>query len=143
MHRMNDTRSTPTHDSAPLRYPETRTVDAVDGYHGASVPDPYRWLETPDGPEVGSWVEAQNAVTRAYLDADPRRREVEARLTALWDYPKEGLPLQRGGRFFSFRNSGLQDQSVLYLQDRLDGEARQERHTQKDGREDSIVEFLT
>ena len=69
-------------DPARLTYPEARTVDAVDDYHGTRVEDPYRWLEPSEHPEVQAWVEAQNAVTREYLDG-PHRRIIEDRLTAL------------------------------------------------------------
>ena len=119
------TNSPPSPEDPPrLTYPEARTVDAVDDHHGTLVEDPYRWLEASENPEVQTWVKAQNAVTREYLDG-PHRRIIEDRLTALWDYPKEGLPFKRGGKFFSFRNSGLQNQSVLTLRSTLEDEPRE------------------
>ena len=47
------------------------------------VADPYRWLEDVDDPEVVAWVEAQNAVTRAYFNALPSRAAIVQRLTEL------------------------------------------------------------
>ncbi|MGJ3233017.1 MAG: prolyl oligopeptidase family serine peptidase [Oceanicaulis sp.] len=112
-------------------YPETRTVDQTDVYQSAargevSVADPYRWLETDVrvSGEVADWVAAQNAVTDAYLDQLPGRAIIAERLAELWNYERYGLPSERAGRYFFTRNDGLQDQSVLYVQDGMDGAAR-------------------
>ena len=108
----------------PLAYPPTRTVDQVDDYHGVTVADPYRWLEDADSEETRAWVEAQNAVTSAYLSTIESRGEIEAELTRLWNYEKFTLPFREGDRYFYSRNDGLQNQNVLYVQDGLDGEPR-------------------
>jgi len=101
-----------------FEYPPTRRVDQVDDYHGTAVADPYRWLEqSADVPEVRAWIEAQNAVTFSHLETMPEREAFRARLTELWDYPKLGTPFKRGGRYFQFRNSGLQNQNVLHVMD--------------------------
>jgi prolyl oligopeptidase len=103
-------------------YPMAHRGDVVDELHGELVDDPYRWLEDTDAPETVAWIEAENAVTEAYLAAVASREEIRARLTALWDYPKLGVPFERAGRYFQFRNSGLQDQAVLYVMTSLDDE---------------------
>ena len=103
--------------SQPVPYPATRQVDQVDVYHGTTVPDPYRWLEDTEAPETKAWVEAQNRITFAYLEQIPQREAIRTRLTKLWDYPKYGAPWREGKRLFFFENSGLQNQSVLYVQD--------------------------
>ena len=41
-------------------YPETRTADQVDDYHGTHVADPYRWLEDDHSTETEAWVKEQN-----------------------------------------------------------------------------------
>src|SRR3989454_4259148 len=99
-----------------LQYPTARKSDVVDDYHGTRVPDPYRWLEDPDSPESRAWIEAQNRLTEAYLAAIPARTTIRDRLTKLWNYPKYGTPFRKGGRYFFFKNDGLQNQSVLYKQ---------------------------
>lgn len=100
-----------------LEIPETRRdTTVVDDYHGTLVPDPYRWLEDAGSDETAAWIEAQNAVTEAFLGAIPARETLRERLTELWDYPKYGLPFREGGRTFFFKNDGLQNQSVLYQQ---------------------------
>jgi prolyl oligopeptidase len=105
-------------------YPTTRTTDQVDDYHGTPVPDPYRWLEDVDSPETKAWVEAQNALTFSFLEQIPERQQIRQRLTELWDYPKAQAPLKRGGRYFQLRNSGLQNQDVLYVMESLSSEPR-------------------
>jgi len=107
-------------------YPQTKTVNVVERQFGVDVADPYRWLENDvrTDREVRAWVDAQNAVTNAYLATIPGRDVFRARLKALLDYERFGLPRQEGGRYFYTRNSGLQNQSVLYVRDRIDGEGR-------------------
>ncbi|PWE18879.1 S9 family peptidase [Marinicauda salina] len=112
-------------------YPETRRGDVVDVYQSAAhgeveVADPYRWLEQDvrEAPEVAEWVEAQSAVTQDYLDQLPGRDAIAERLGELWNYERYGLPERRGDRYFYTRNDGLQDQSVLMVQDGLDGAPR-------------------
>src|SRR5437667_382672 len=92
-----------------MAYPPTRKGDVVDDYHGTKVADPYRWLEDVDSPETRGWVEAENRVTFAYLERIPERERIRRRLTELWDYPKYGAPFKKGGRYFFFKNSGLQN----------------------------------
>ena len=99
-----------------LQYPSARKGDVVDDYHGTKVADPYRWLEDPDSPESRSWIEAENRLTNAYLADIPTRVAIRDRLTKLWNYPKFGSPFRKAGRYFFFKNDGLQNQSVLYKQ---------------------------
>ena len=107
------------------RPPPTRAVDQVDTLHGVEVADPYRWLENTESPETAAWIAAQNEVTFAYLESLPLREELKQRLTALYDYERYSIPYHRGGRYFYTRNTGLQNQAILYLQDSLAADGRE------------------
>lgn len=112
--------------AAPLAYPLTRTADLAETYFGESIADPYRWLENDvrTDPEVADWVERQNQVTRAYLDNLPQRQWFEERLKGLLNYERYGLPVKAGGRYFYTHNTGLQNQSPLYVRNGLRGKPR-------------------
>jgi prolyl oligopeptidase len=97
-----------------LAYPRAAKGGTVEEYHGTKVADPYRWLEDPDSAETRAWVEAENKVTFAFLEAIPERAKIKERLTKLWDYEKYGVPHREGGRYFFSKNDGLQNQGVLY-----------------------------
>jgi len=109
---------------APIDYPETRKDDVVDMYFGVEVPDPFRWLEDDNSDETAAWVQAQNKVTFGYLESIPFREKIRSRLTEIWDYPRYGTMFRAGKNYFFFKNDGMQNQSVLYIQEGLDGEAR-------------------
>jgi prolyl oligopeptidase len=108
-------------DNPKLTYPETKRGDVVDDYFGTKVPDPYRWLEDDNAPEVAAWVEAENKVTFGYLDKISYRPQLKDRLTKLLNYPKFTAPTRRGENFIFSKNDGLQNQNVFYIQKGLDG----------------------
>lgn len=107
-----------------LVYPETAKVDTVDVYFGTKVADPYRWLENDTTAATAAWVEAQNKVTNEYLNRIPFRDKLLQRLTNVANYEKIGAPFKKHGKYYFYKNDGLQNQSVLYVQDSPDGEAR-------------------
>ena len=109
---------TPAKESNPeSRYPKARQGSQIDDYHGTKVVDPYRWLEDPDSPESRAWIEAENKITFQFLDAIPQRPAIRARLKKLWDYERYGVPFKEHARYFFTKNSGLQNQSVVYVTD--------------------------
>ena len=103
-------------------YPEARRGEQVDEYFGTAVADPYRWMEELDAPETTAWIAAENAVTQEYMRGLPKQAELRARMEALSDYERFSLPQRFGSRFFYSRNSGLQNQPVLYWTEGLEGE---------------------
>lgn len=113
-------------DESTLNYPKTRRVDHVDTYHGQTVADPYRWLEEDvrESKEVADWVAAQNKVTNAFLKNIPQREMIEKKLTKLWNYERYSSPFKVADQYYYFKNDGLQNQSVLYTVETLDGEGK-------------------
>lgn len=126
---------TPADDAAPIagaarapafHYPETAATGPIEEHFGVKVADPYRWLENDvrQDAKVKAWVDAQNAVTEAYLDTLPGRDVLKARMAELMNFERFGVPRKAGSRYFYLRNDGLQNQSVLYVQDGLAGARR-------------------
>ncbi len=109
-------------ESRQFDYPVARKAAVVDDFHGVKIADPYRWLEDAHSDETKTWSDAQNAITRKFLDI-PKREEIKKRLTELWNYPKYTVPEKAGGRYFYTKNDGLQNQNVIYMQRSLDDEA--------------------
>ena len=101
---------------AKTDYPMARRADTVEDYHGVKVPAPYEWMEDINDPGVAKWVEAENKLTFAYLDKIPERPWMQQRLKQLWDYEKVGVPYRVNGKLFFTKNTGLQNQSVIYMQ---------------------------
>lgn len=104
-----------------VKYPNTRTEAQVDNYHGTAVADPYRWLEIDTAAEVEAWVKQQNEVTFSYLDKIPYREAVKNRITELINYPRYSAPFKVGDYYLFYKNDGLQNQPVIYIQKGLDG----------------------
>lgn len=105
-------------------YPHTRNVEQADNYHGTIVADPYRWLEDVDSPETLEWIRQQNELTFSILEKIPARQNIRKRLTEMWDYAKAWAPYKKGDWYFQQRNSGLQNQNVLYVMRALGDEPR-------------------
>lgn len=105
-----------------LAYPAVRRGDLVEDLHGVQVADPYRWLEDPDSPETRAFVDAQNAVTQRVFDQILSVEATKQRMTEWFNYEKFSAPRKYGGKYFYYKNDGLQNQSVLYMQDCLNAD---------------------
>jgi prolyl oligopeptidase len=105
-----------------MSFPETRTVQQVDDFHGVAVEDPYRWLEDQTSAEVSAWARAQADAAEEYLRGLPGRAELTARLGQLLALPNSTPPSLRGGRWFRVTNDGSQQQAVLRVADEPMGE---------------------
>ncbi|MGL4942882.1 MAG: prolyl oligopeptidase family serine peptidase [Thermoguttaceae bacterium] len=97
-------------------YPNAKKVTQTDDYFGITVADPYRWMEEKS-PELDQWIADENAITQSYLRTIPFREKLRKELTDTINYPKHSLPWSKNGRLFYFKNTGLQNQSVLYTID--------------------------
>ncbi len=104
-----------------MNYPISRIDPVVDTLWDTQVSDPYRWLEDDRAEETTDWVEAQNELTRSHLDSIPLRPVLRERFASLYNYEKIGAPRKMGGRYFISKNDGLQNQSVWYVRETLDG----------------------
>jgi prolyl oligopeptidase len=104
-----------------IKYPFTKQGDVFDNYFGTKVPDPYRWLEDDKSEETAAWVKEENKVTFGYLQTIPYRDSIKSRLEKMWNFEKYSAPFREGEFIYFYKNSGLQNQSVLYRQ-KADGE---------------------
>jgi len=98
-----------------VSYPTTEKQQVSDDYFGTKIADPYRWLEDDRSKQTEAWVKEQNIVTEDYLKQIQSRERFKKRLTELWNFNKQSAPFKKGENFFCYRNTGLQNQSVLYM----------------------------
>ena len=110
--------------AAKIAYPATAKNPVTDDYFGTKVVDQFRWLEDDNSADTKAWVEAQNKVTFAYLESIPERSAIKDRLTQLWNYEKFSAPGKENGKYFYSYNTGLQNQSVLFVTDSLTDQGR-------------------
>ncbi|NNC83627.1 MAG: S9 family peptidase [Flavobacteriales bacterium] len=106
-----------------ITYPPTEKKESTQEYFGVEVKDPYHWLENDTSKATEAWVKAQNEVSFGYLNSIPAREGFRNRLEELWNFPKQSAPIRVGEYYFTYRNDGLQNQSVIYRQNGLEGEA--------------------
>ena len=99
-----------------INYPDSRESDHVDIYHGVEVADPYRWLEDDMSDETADWVKTQNKSTFRYLNKIRFRRKLEKRIKSLNNYEKVGAPFKEGEFEYFYKNTGLQNHSIVYRQ---------------------------
>ncbi len=109
-----------------IDYPETPRQELVEVHFGERISDPYRWLENDvrEDLRVRDWVTAQNRVTHQFLSGLPARQAFRDRMTQLYDYERFTVPDRAGSHYFYTRNDGLQNQSVLYVRQGLEGAPR-------------------
>lgn len=105
--------------SPPMTYPAATRNTTTDNYHGTTVADPYRWLEDENSADTRAWIDAQNALTRQYIDNIPLRPQLKKRLTELWNFPTYSTPSKQGDYYYFLKNDGLQNHAILYRQQQL------------------------
>lgn len=112
----------PKNTCLSLLYPQSSKTEVFYNYFGTKVPEPYFWLEDFKSKKVEEWIVNQNNLSNDYLQNIPYRSKIKERLVELWDYKKAREPFKKGGKYFIFKNNGLQEQSVLYYKKSIDGE---------------------
>ena len=95
----------------------TKKVNTSDLYFSKEIQDPYRWLEDDLDKETKSWIEDQNLFTDKYFEKSDSKEQIKRGLKQIWDYEKFSSPFKEGNYIYFFKNSGLQNQSVLYRKD--------------------------
>lgn len=103
-----------------VSYPVTKQGDVTDNYFGTTVHDPYRWLEDDRSGETAAWVKAENKVTFDYLDKIPFRNAIGERFASVFNFEKYSAPSKEGDYIYYSKNSGLQNQYVMY-RERING----------------------
>jgi len=107
------------------KYPAPRRDEAAeDDYHGTKIKDPYKWMEDPDSEETKNFVDEQNKISAPFINSCDERETIKKELTDLWNYEKYGCPHKEGNKYYFSKNSGLQNQSVIYVQDSLEAEPK-------------------
>jgi prolyl oligopeptidase len=107
-----------------ISYPTTfKDSTIVDEYFEEKIRDPFRWLEDDHSEDTKKWVKDQNKTTQDYIAHIPYRDAIAKRLETLWNYEKFSTPFKKGDKYYYFRNSGLQNQSVLYGTNALEKDA--------------------
>ncbi|XP_032583478.1 prolyl endopeptidase isoform X1 [Drosophila sechellia] len=102
-------------------YPEARRDGRFEEMiHGYKIKDVYRWLEDPDSVDTQQFVNAQNIISQSFLERSAERENINSKLTKLWNFPKYGCPMRHGNYYYFFKNTGLQNQSVLMQQKSLE-----------------------
>lgn len=91
-------------------------------FHGHSSANPYVWLEgDDDSAEKSAWLDAQERLFDDFMAPRAKQRQDTLdQLTAWQNHAKYGVPFQRGPLHFFWKNTGLQNQSVLYAVRRVD-----------------------
>lgn len=110
-----NTEKTESKKSMKINYPKTKKGEVSDNYFGTTVYDPYRWLENDTSAETKEWVNEENKITFDYLSKIPFRDKIKARLTKIVNYPKMSSPFKNKDSYFYYKNSGLQNQNILYI----------------------------
>ncbi len=99
----------------PISYPMAAKEEVNDKYFHLTVADPYRWMEQTESNRTKEWITAENALTQSYFKNIRQTEKLKGRLTQLWNFNKMSAPYKKGNAFFSFKNNGLQNQSVMYI----------------------------
>jgi len=113
-----------TAHTGSLVYPLATRGDHVDVYHGVKVADPYRWMEQIDSPETRAWILAEGKLSDDYLARIAGRDDIARRLKKLLDFERWSPPSRHGNKWFYWHNTGLQNQSVLFVGESPDQPAR-------------------
>ncbi|MEI6057901.1 MAG: prolyl oligopeptidase family serine peptidase, partial [bacterium] len=100
---------------------QTKKENIVDDINGIKIPDPYRWLENAQDPEVKDWIQQQNEHMEAVLKNDTFHTFSNELATNL-KVSSYSNPIPVFGRYFYTERKPDEDQAVLYVKDGLKSE---------------------
>ena len=119
---------TPVAPAAPARFspppPPTETHPVTDTMSGASITDPYRWLEDQNSPETRAWIDRENAYTDTVLGKRPEQQLFAPRVEQLLKSDQASTPINRNGRLFYTRRAPDADVFSIYVRDGVTGTDR-------------------
>lgn len=97
--------------------PRAPVRPVTDTYWGVKVVDDYRYMENADDPEVKTWVDAEDAFTREWIDEYPERETIAARTRELLgaDSPDYKRIVYAGNRIFAVKSQPPKQQAFLVL----------------------------
>jgi prolyl oligopeptidase len=132
--------------SAQSGPPATPVREVKEDYFGATVIDPYRWLEKTSDSEVANWMKAQDNYTRGILNRIPGRDKLAERIKALDNAGVNVGDLQVwGGHYFYLKTEPGSDNRKLCVRDAVGAPERvlvdPEKLTTPDGKHYSIDYF--
>ncbi len=104
-----------------VKYPETKKVETTEDFHGTKITENYRWLENDTAEDTKEWVSKENTVTYNYLDQIPFRKQFHQVVETNFNFEKYSQPSKEGDYYLFSKNDGLQNQSVVYIQNGLNG----------------------
>ena len=101
-------------NTSKMEYPKTEKKPITDIYFNTEIIDNYRWLEDDMSKNTQEWVKRQNKFTNKYLNQIPFRKDIQNRLSEMWNYEKISAPFKRGSYTYFYKNNGLQNQYVIW-----------------------------
>ena len=95
--------------------PPTQANPVTEDIHGATLTDPYRWLENQDSPETRAWIGEQMKYTEDYLSQVKIRPAIVDELTKLERVETYSIPIERGGSYFFKKRLAGENQGSIYV----------------------------
>lgn len=86
----------------------------IEEINGIKIPDPYRWLEDVDNPEVQNWISSHNKEVDEALKVDSFK-DFSNELIRNFKVVNFSNPVPVQGRYFYTERQPDEDQAVLYM----------------------------
>lgn len=100
-------------DTCSLKVPfpkARRDSNVIDNHFGIKVADPYQWLEDPYSNETKKYVKDANSISKPFLENCNHWSKLRDKMIKRINYPRNNIPRRIGDYYFSYKNTGLQNQ---------------------------------